>query len=200
VRRYLAVAAVVAAILAVGLALAGLKASGDPWLRRGAFAAEAALALWPEALWRGSWLYPGQRWGMLVSHGFVHGAPAVLAVQAALVAGCGAAVAARGGGWRFLAVFAGGLVAGGVAQAGFGPPQPGLTGAGGAVHALAAAAAVWALAGARLRRAGALAAAVALGDAALWAAGAPVAPAQALGGFAAGLVLALLLAPGGRAA
>ncbi len=187
--RYIPGLLVVALLVGVYAVLAALKADSVE-TRRAAFLAEALLRFQPEVLWRGSWLYPGQRAGMFASYGLVQANAGALAVTSALcLAGSGAGVRLAGAGRMFLAL----LLAWALAPLAATWVAPGpFGGASGAVYGLCAAAFVWALRRGEREAAGAMGLAVLAGIAGHALAGGQAVALDAAGlavGAAAGLAL-----------
>lgn len=134
---------VVLSVLLVGVwaALAGLKA-GDVDARRAAFAVENLLRFWPDVLWQGSWLYPGQRGAMFGTYGFIAPQGQALAVTVVLLLLWSGIAVRLAGAWRMILVLWAALLLAPLAAA-WSATQP-FGGASGAVHGLAGAAFVWA--------------------------------------------------------
>ncbi len=122
--------------------LAGLKADSVE-TRRAAFAIEHAMRFWPEVLWRGSWVYPGQRGAMFGTYGLVAPQGLVLAVTVGLLLLWSGIAVRLAGVWRVLLVFVAAWVLAPLAAAWAGLPPFG--GASGAVHGLAGAGFAWAM-------------------------------------------------------
>lgn len=166
VGSYGAVIAVAAACIALHLMLEVMLASPD-W-RRMARWIGGGMAFSVPVFREGDFLYPGQRFAMLVTHGFRHTGWLHLAVNMGMLLPLGVLLVRRVGQAGFLAAYVGTMILAAVLYGLFTAKTGSMAGASGGIHGLAGVLAGLALRAGRLGRAGAVLAPVAAINAVFW--------------------------------
>jgi rhomboid protease GluP len=135
IRSHGAVIAVAAACVALHLMLEGMLASPD-W-RRSALWIGGGMAFFVPVFREGDFLYPGQRFAMLVTHGFRHTGWLHLAVNMGMLLPLGVMLVRRVGQAGFLVAYVVTMVAAAVLYGLFTAKAGMMAGASGGIHGLA---------------------------------------------------------------
>lgn len=161
-------AVVAVAGLCVGLHMVFAALAAVPGWQTAGLWLRGYLAFYGGVLHGGDFLYPGQRLGMLLTHGWVHVGWLHLGVNMAMLLPLGAMVVRRVGVWRFLGLYLVVMAAAAVAYGMATGADGRMVGASGAIHGLAGAVVAWAVQDRRWGRAGVLLAALAAANAWFW--------------------------------